>query len=306
MTDQEKLKKSVSELSSLTGLSISVDEKDPARLPEAVRELSRLVISYKEKYNKTEFMRGVITGQLPYAELNGKAASFHIPLSEKRTLFVIETGIITDTANEILRNLLLVHSHDMIIPTERTSVILIKTMKEKDTEDEMTGFANMIVDMMSTEALLKVRVGISNPCTDLHDLAVSCREAKTALSVGRIFYSAESVFAYTSLGIGRLIHSLPIETCRLFLHEVFGEKIPDTFDQETVSTINTFFDNNLNISETARRLYLHRNTLVHRLEKMKNATGLDIRTFDDALTFKIASMIISYMKAKEDSCDETA
>ena len=153
--------------------------------------------------------------------------------------------------------------------------------------------------MMSTEALKKVRVGYADPCDDLKDLSRTYREAAAALEVGRIFYKGDSVFAYGSLGIGRLIHSLPAEPCRLFLKEIFGENGPRTFDQETITTINAFFDNNLNISETARQLYVHRNTLVYRLEKLNAETGLDIRTFDDALTFKIAAMVIDYLNSKE-------
>ena len=122
-----------------------------------------------------------------------------------------------------------------------------------------------------------------------------------ALEVGRIFYAEQAIIPYGRLGIGRLIYQLPIPLCKMYLKEVFGDKLPDTFDDETITTINIFFDNNLNISETARQLYVHRNTLVYRLEKLQKHTGLDIRVFDDALTFKIATMVASYMKfMKED------
>ena len=120
-------------------------------------------------------------------------------------------------------------------------------------------------------------------------------EAKMALDVGKIFYSEKDIIAYNTLGIGRLIYQLPVQLCEMFMKEVFGENLPDTFDDETLVTISKFFENNLNVSETARQLYVHRNTLVYRLEKLQRSTGLDIRVFDDALTFKIALMVVSYM-----------
>lgn len=117
-----------------------------------------------------------------------------------------------------------------------------------------------------------------------------------ALEVGRIFYVEKEIVAYRYLGIGRLIYQLPMSLCEMFIHEVFGEKIPDVFNEETATTIQKFFENNLNISETARQLYVHRNTLVYRLERLEKAIGLDIRRFDDAMTFKIAMMVISHMQ----------
>jgi carbohydrate diacid regulator len=122
-----------------------------------------------------------------------------------------------------------------------------------------------------------------------------------ALDVGKIFYMEKSIVAYNTLGIGRLIYQLPIPLCQMFMKEVFPEGMsPDNFDEETLTTINKFFENSLNVSETARQLYIHRNTLVYRLEKLQKSTGLDIRVFDDALTFKIAMMVVNYMKYMEE------
>ena len=119
------------------------------------------------------------------------------------------------------------------------------------------------------------------------------------LDVGKIFYAERNIISYNALGIGRLIYQLPVQLCEMFMKEVFGEHMPDTFDEETMVTINKFFENNLNVSETARQLYVHRNTLVYRLEKLQRSTGLDIRVFEDALTFKIALMVVSYMRYME-------
>jgi carbohydrate diacid regulator len=133
--------------------------------------------------------------------------------------------------------------------------------------------------------------------TQIPELTQSYQEAKMALEVGRVFYAQRDTISYGKLGIGRLIYQLPMSLCHMFIKEVFGDQIPDILeDEEAMSTINKFFENNLNISETARQLYVHRNTLVYRLERIEKAIGLDIRTFEDAMTFRIAVMVIAHMK----------
>ncbi|MBR5944086.1 MAG: helix-turn-helix domain-containing protein, partial [Lachnospiraceae bacterium] len=155
-------------------------------------------------------------------------------------------------------------------------------------------------DMMSAEAMLNVRVAYGTVVEELKDVSKSDKEAKMALEVGKIFYVEKSVIAYSALGIGRLIYQLPINLCKMFIDEIFEDRtIPEELDEETLMTINKFFENSLNVSETSRQLFVHRNTLVYRIEKLQKATGLDIRTFDDALTFKIALMVANYMSYLE-------
>jgi carbohydrate diacid regulator len=179
-------------------------------------------------------------------------------------------------------------------------VILIKTLSKGQSYDEVHRIATTIVDMMNTEAMLNVRVAYGAIVDELKDLSKSYKEAKMALEVGKIFYAEKRVNAYNTLGIGRLIYQLPESLCRLFIDEIFGDnEVPDDLDEETLNTINKFFENNLNVSETSRQLFVHRNTLVYRIEKLEKSCGLDVRKFDDALTFKIAMMVISYMKYLE-------
>ena len=121
-------------------------------------------------------------------------------------------------------------------------------------------------------------------------------DVQGSLDVGKIFFSTKNVIAYNNLGIGRLIYQLPIPLCKMFISEIFEGKSPDEFDEETLTTINKFFENSLNVSETSRQLYIHRNTLVYRLDKLQKSTGLDLRVFEDAITFKIALMVVKYMK----------
>jgi carbohydrate diacid regulator len=179
---------------------------------------------------------------------------------------------------------------------DEQSVILIKVLDERDDYDSLEKIAHTIVDMMNMEAMLNVRVAYGTIVNELKEVSKSYKEAKMALDVGKIFYAEKKVTAYNTLGIGRLIYQLPVNLCRIFIDEIFGSETSLELDEETLITINKFFENNLNVSETSRQLFVHRNTLVYRIEKLEKSTGLDIRKFDDALTFKIALMVVNYMK----------
>ena len=151
--------------------------------------------------------------------------------------------------------------------------------------------------MLNTEAMVKATVAYGTIISELKEVSRSYKEAKMALDVGKIFYSNKSVIAYNNLGIGRLIYQLPIPLCKMFIKENFNGKSPDDFDEETLTTINKFFENDLNVSETSRQLFVHRNTLVYRLEKIYKLTGLDLRKFDQAIVFKVAMMVHKYLES---------
>ena len=182
---------------------------------------------------------------------------------------------------------------------DEKSIILVQELKEGESYEQVDETAKMLRDMLNTEAMSDVKIAYGTIVNEIRQVSRSYKEAKLALDVGKIFYMERSIIAYNTLGIGRLIYQLPLPLCQMFMKEVFTEAKPDSFDEETLTTINKFFENSLNVSETARQLYIHRNTLVYRLEKLQKSTGLDIRVFDDALTFKIAMMVVSYMKYME-------
>ena len=164
-------------------------------------------------------------------------------------------------------------------------------------EESLNEIAESLVDNLQMEAMIRVRVGYGTVVEMLAQIVESFQEAKMSIEVGKIFYAHEYTISYSRLGIGRLIYQIPMSLCEMFIQEVFGDKVPDILeDEEAMSTINKFLENNLNISETARQLYVHRNTLVYRLERIEKAIGLDIRTFDDAMTFRIAVMVLAHMK----------
>ena len=262
----------------------------------AAFQIQNLLVAYKERFDKDNFIKNLLLDNLLLVDIYNRAKKLHIETNVKRVVFLIETKHEKDVnALETVRSLFAAKTKDFITAVDEKNIILVKEVKAGENYDDLEKTANMILDMLNTEAMTKVHVAFGTIVGDIKEVSRSYKEAKMALDVGKIFYSSKNVVAYNRLGIGRLIYQLPIPLCEMFMTEVFGENLPDTFDEETLTTINKFFENNLNVSETSRQLYVHRNTLVYRLEKLEKSTGLDIRKFDDALTFKIAMMVVSYM-----------
>lgn len=265
----------------------------------AVCQIRNMVSAYREQFDRGSFMQNVVLGNMLVVDMYNKAKKLHIEPAQ-RVVFIIQVSGKKDGAvMETVKNLFASTTRDFVTEVDERSVILVKDVREMPQEEELMELAKMLVDNLHTEAMVKVRVGYGNRTDLLQDIARSYQEAKMALEVGRIFYAENDTVSYGRLGIGRLIYQLPSSLCEMFLKEVFGEKIPDIFDEETTITIHKFFENNLNISETARQLYVHRNTLVYRLERIEKVLGLDIRTFEDAMLFKIALMVMSNMSSQK-------
>ncbi|MDE6748057.1 MAG: helix-turn-helix domain-containing protein [Lachnospiraceae bacterium] len=263
----------------------------------AVSELQNLIVAYKEKFDKNNFFQNLLLDNMLLVDIYNRAKKLHIETSVPRAVFLIETGIgKNSTASELLNGLFSSQTGDYISTVDENNVVLIKAVKASDDYEELEQVANTIVDMMSMEALMNVKVAYGTIVNELKEVSKSYKEARMALDVGKIFYAEKKVTAYSKLGIGRLIYQLPVNLCRIFIDEIFGSNVLDELDDEILTTINKFFENNLNVSEASRQLFVHRNTLVYRIEKLAKSTGLDIRIFDDALTFKIALMVVNYMK----------
>ena len=263
----------------------------------AVSQLQQLIIAYKERYDRNNFFQNLLLDNMLLVDIYNRAKKLHIEAAVPRAVFLVETDKEKDsTAKELLNGMFSSQVGDYITAVDESNVILIKALASEDGYERLEQIANTVTDMMNTEAMLNVRVAYGTIVGELREVSKSYKEAKMALDVGKIFYAEKKVTAYNTLGIGRLIYQLPINLCRLFIDEIFGSNVPAELDEETLTTINKFFENNLNVSETSRQLFVHRNTLVYRIEKLQRSTGLDIRVFDDALTFKIALMVVSYMR----------
>ena len=191
------------------------------------------------------------------------------------------------------------NSRDFVTAVDENSVIIVKELAEQEGTREVDRTAEAVGEFLKKEGIQGVRIAYGTIVKEIKEVSRSYKEAKMALDVGKIFFDERDIIAYNELGIGRLIYQLPIPLCKMFIKEIFGGKSPDDFDEETLTTINKFFENSLNVSETSRQLFIHRNTLVYRLDKLQKSTGLDLRVFEDAITFKIALMVVKYMKYME-------
>ncbi len=263
----------------------------------AVSQIHNLAIAYKERFDRNNFFQNLLLDNLLLVDIYNRAKKLHVEVSVPRAVFLIEMkqekdGIVT----ELLKGMFSNQSGDYITAVDESNVILIKNVESDSSYEALSSVASTIVAMMNAEAMLNVKVAFGTVVQELKDVSKSYKEAKMALDVGKIFYAEKNIIAYSTLGIGRLIYQLPVNLCRIFIDEIIGDEKLLDLDDETLTTINKFFENNLNVSETSRQLFVHRNTLVYRIEKLQKSTGLDLRNFDDALTFKIALMVANYMR----------
>ena len=266
----------------------------------AAFQVQNLLVAYKERFDKDNFIKNLLLDNLLLVDIYNRAKKLHIETDVRRIVFIIETKNEKDTnALETVRNIFSAKSKDFITAVDEKNIILVKEVKANESYDDMNKTAKVIVDMLNTEAMSTVHVAYGTIVNEIKEVSRSYKEAKMALDVGKIFYGNRNIIAYSNLGIGRLIYQLPIPLCKMFIKEIFDNKSPDEFDEETLVTINKFFENSLNVSETSRQLYIHRNTLVYRLDKLQKSTGLDLRVFEDAITFKIALIVVKYMKYME-------
>ena len=263
----------------------------------AVCQIQSLLTAYGEKSDKNVYMQNLLLGNYGQVDAFNRAKRLHISTSARRCIFLVETrqgG--SEHVVTTIRNIFSSRTRDFITALDDSGLIIIRELPASEELPDMRLIAQTLVDMLNTEVMTSAWVSYSNIAEDIQSLASAYKEAKTAMEVGKIFYAQKNVFGYSQLGIGRLIYQLPVDICEMFIDEFFKEETLDSIDEETLITIRTFFENNLNLSETSRQLYVHRNTLVYRFEKLQKKFGLDLRTFEDALTFKLAMMVVDYIK----------
>ena len=263
----------------------------------AMFQIQQLLYAYREHYDKDNFVKNLLLDNILKVDIFTRAEKLGIKANVPRIVYIIETRHGKDSsALETIRNLYQGKSKGYITAVDEKSIVLIRQVEGTEEYEELLQDASTIVDMLNTEAMTAARAAFGTIVRDLRALSRSYKEAKMAMSVGKIFYSEKSVIGYSKLGIGRLIYQLPMSLCQMYIKEVFGEFNPQDLDDETLVTVNKFFEHNLNVSETSRELYIHRNTLVYRLDKLKATLGLDLTNFGDAITFKIALMVVKYMR----------
>ncbi len=261
--------------------------------------IQSLVVAYKERFDRDNFIKNLLLDNLLLVDIYNRAKKLHVENNVRRVVYLIETEIDKEMSTlEIVRNIFPAKHKDFVTAVDEKSIILVKELREKDGSAEIEKNAEMICDTLGSEAMSKVFVAIGTVVTDLKNVSLSFKEARMAQDVGKIFEADRQIVNYERLGIGRLIYQIPVPLCRMFINEVLHGLSMSVFDDETLNTVQKFFENDLNVSETSRELYIHRNTLVYRLDKLQKQTGLDLRKFEDAITFKITLMVSKYMKYK--------
>lgn len=263
--------------------------------------LSSIKQYYDERYDRGNFIKNVILDNILPGDIYLKARELHLNSEVLRVVLIIRIADKNDiSAYDVLQNLFPDRQKDFVISISETELALVKEIRSGIEESDIEKLARSIVDTFSTEFYTHTVVGIGTVVSGVKDLAKSFKEAQVALEVGKVFDTEKSIVSYDNLGIARLIYQLPTTLCEMFLKEVFKKGTIESLDQETLFTIQRFFENNLNVSETSRKLFVHRNTLVYRLEKIKKITGLDLRQFDHAIVFKVALMVRKYLVSNPD------
>ena len=266
----------------------------------AAFQLQNLMVAYKERFDKDNFIKNLLLDNLLLVDIFSRAKKLHIQSEAKRVAIIIEGGTGKDSnVLELMRASFGTNNKDFITAVDENNVIVVKDLSEMENIREIDALCSEYKSCLEKEGIRNVHIAYGTIVKEIKEVSRSYKEAKMALDVGKIFFDERNIIAYSELGIGRLIYQLPIPLCKMFIKEIFGGKSPDDFDEETLTTIMKFFENSLNVSETSRQLFIHRNTLVYRLDKLQKTTGLDLRVFEDAITFKIALMVVKYMKYME-------
>jgi len=277
---------------------ISGEDEETYRVGKiAAFHLQGLMMAYKERFDRDNFIKNLLLDNLLLVDIYSRAKKLRIDNEIKRVVYLIETTLDPDVSvMEIVRNIFPDKLRDFVTAVDEHCIILVKELAERDSSDEIEQIASTIVDTLSTEAMSKVYVSIGSVVRDLKNVSSSFKEARLAKEVGKIFEADKQIVNYERLGIGRLIYQLPLPLCRIFIKEMLQGFSINEIDEEMFTTVMKFFENDLNVSETSRELYIHRNTLVYRLDKLQKMTQLDLRKFSDAITFKITLMVNKYLQ----------
>lgn len=263
----------------------------------AAFQIQNLAVAYKERFDKDNFIKNLLLDNLLLIDIYSRAKKLHINTDGPRVVMTFECENNKEiNILESIRGYFSINNRDFVTAVDERSIIIVKDLSEGAETEDIENAANGVIRYLHKEGIKKLKISYGTVVSELKEVSRSYKESKMAMDVGKIFFEERELIAYDQLGIGRLIYQLPLPLCKMFIKEIFGDKTPENLDEETLTTINKFFENSLNVSETSRQLFIHRNTLVYRLDKLQKATGLDLRTFDDAITFHIALMVTKYMK----------
>ena len=283
----------------ITFIKNGADELDPAHIQMLSSYVANIRQMNNDKYDKANFIKNMLADSILPGDIFMKSKELRLSLDVDRAVFALQYDDIRGVdVYDIINGIIPDNGKDFVIDLDNNMIAIVKEVKFGTTEAELESIASEIVNTVTAEAMVNIHLGIGTIASNIKDIAKSYKEARIALEVGKVFDGEKYIMNYDNLGIARLIYQLPTTLCERFLSEVFKKDSIDSLDQETLYTIQKFFENNLNVSETSRQLYVHRNTLVYRLDKVRKITGLDLRLFDHAIVFKVALMVKKYLVSK--------
>ncbi|MCR5503279.1 MAG: helix-turn-helix domain-containing protein [Lachnospiraceae bacterium] len=266
----------------------------------AAFQIQNLMIAYKERFDKDNFIKNLLLDNLLLVDIYSRAKKLRIETNVDRIVMILECRNTSDiNVLETVRSYCSSTGKDFVTAVDEKDIIIVKDLSEGSAPKQIEKAAAALLESLKKEGLRNIHIAYGTVVSELKEVSRSYKEAKMAMDVGKIFTDTRELIAYEELGIGRLIYQLPLPLCKMFIREIFGDYSLDSLDEEMITTINKFFENSLNVSETSRQLFIHRNTLVYRLDKLQKTTGLDLRIFDDAITFYISLMVDKYMKFME-------
>ena len=299
-----ELTHALAELSRITGIHMDIQVNSPEEMSVALEQIHRLNTAYKEKYSKNYFLLYLMNASQPIPDLYDRAKRLHIQPELSRILVLLEAkSPLDDISVSILKQLFPYPENIHFITIDEYHLAILLPVNA-DIEEDIDQTVLTIMDTLETEAQIQIKLAYSDSFDSLNQLSNAYRQTRLALKVGQLFYSEQTIYPFNRLGIGRLIYQIPRELCIDFIKEIFGDVTDSPFDTETLAAADKFFQNNLNISETSRQLYIHRNTLIYRLDQIQKRTGLDLRNFEDALTFKIAMMLMNCLQSERNDSHE--
>ena len=257
-------------------------------------------IYFEENHDKRAFVKNIISENIMPGDIYVRAKELNLIPDTARGVLVVRLNVSSVLpAIDIIQDLLPDKQSDYVISVDDTDIAVIKEMPQNSDTDYLMSLAKTLQDSIEAQLSQTATIGIGSPAYHLRELADKYKQALTAIDIGRVFEIGGTIISYENLGISRLIYQLPTTLCEIFLSEVFKRNPIEALDAETILTIDTFFENSLNVSETSRKLYIHRNTLVYRLDKIKRITGLDLRELEHAIVFKVAQMVKLYLNSQE-------
>ena len=297
MNFEDKKEKLLEQLSKASGIKFEIADSELSD-EETVNKLKEMVVRFNVLDSKSSFYRAFLTRELSYSDAAGYIHRFHIDENAIRMVFYLESQIDYSKEAVSLLKSLLPDSQDALVQIDTKHIAVIVHFDTLPTDEDILQYCNEFLDMLESEAFLSFKVSYDLPINKFTELPNSYKDIVLAMHIGNIFRSSDHVYSYSTMGLGRLLYNIPEEEVETYLNNHINIDILAQLDVETLNLLEAFFDNDLSLAETSRKMFIHRNTLIYRLDKFADLTGYDVRKFSDAITVKLSLMLYNYIRSR--------